>query len=155
MRLSNHTNESVYDRIDVVSFTGTRRGMTGKQRKSFRWILKKLKADTLVHGDCVGADEEAGEEANDLGMVVHLLPSTSETRAFSKVGIVIAEPKPPLERNPDIVDAGNCLIACPAKMQEELRSGTWAAVRYARKQDCLIWIVWPDGSLTWPFEPSP
>lgn len=155
MQLSKPNDEAVYDRIDVVAFTGTRKGMTPKQLKSFRWLLKKLDASTLVHGDCVGADEQAGDIAASLGMTVHLRPSTSKTRAFSKVGTIVAAPKPPLERNPDIVDDGNCVVACPGRMNEELRSGTWAAVRYARKQDCLIWIVWPDGSLTWPFEPSP
>ena len=155
MRLSNPTYESVYDRISVVSFTGTRRGLTPIQRKSLRWVLKKLQAATLVHGDCLGADEEAGEVADSLGMKVHKRPSTSKTRAFSKIGTLVAEPKPPLDRNPDIVDDGDCVVACPGGMGEELRSGTWAAVRYARKQDCLIWIVWPDGSLTSPLEPSP
>ena len=103
----------------------------------------------------MGADEHAGEVADALGMEVHKMPSTSETRAFTKIGIFVAEPKAPLARNPDIIDYGDCVVVCPARMKEELRSGTWAAVRYARRNDCLIWIVWPDGSLTTPLQPSP
>jgi hypothetical protein len=153
MKLSNVADEAVYGKIEVVSFTGTRQGMTAAQKKSFRWLLKELGAGTLVHGDCVGADEDAGDIAHDLGMRVNKRPSTSETRAFSPIGTIVAKPKPPLERNPDIIDDGDCAVACPRGMGEERRSGTWAAVRYARKQDYIIWTVWPDGSLTWPFDP--
>lgn len=42
--------------------------------------------------------------------------------------------KPYLERNKDIANEGiDGLIAAPSGWVEELRSGTWATVRYARK----------------------
>lgn len=150
MRLSNPNDEPVYDDVQTVSFTGTRAGMTSGQKKAVRWLLRKLEAECLVHGDCTGADEDAGEIADSLGMEVRKRPSTHRSRAFTKVGTCVADPMPPLKRNQDIINDGDCVIACPRKMSEELRSGTWAAVRYARKAECLIWIAWPDGSLEWP-----
>lgn len=52
------------------------------------------------------------------------------------------EPK----RNHDIVDATEWLIATPKKF-EEIRSGTWATVRYAKKVKKPVTIIWPDGSI--------
>lgn len=58
------------------------------------------------------------------------------------------EPKSYLKRNHDIVDEGvDGLIAAPNGWVEELRSGTWATVRYARKLKRRIWIIRPDGTL--------
>jgi hypothetical protein len=51
----------------------------------------------------------------------------------------------PLDRNIEIVEETSTLIACPGGLKEEIRSGTWQAVRAARKRDRPIVIVWPDG----------
>ena len=40
---------------------------------------------------------------------------------------------PPLVRNRNIVRAVDIMIAAPATDKEELRSGTWATVRYCRQ----------------------
>jgi hypothetical protein len=40
--------------------------------------------------------------------------------------------RPPLVRNRNIVDACTILTAAPRSTAEELRSGTWSTVRYAR-----------------------
>jgi len=57
-------------------------------------------------------------------------------------------PKPYLERNHNIVDESELLIACPKSKEEELRSGTWATVRYARKKGVRIILIYPDGSVS-------
>lgn len=59
----------------------------------------------------------------------------------------IRDPLPPLERNHRIVDACDVLIACPKDAQEQLRSGTWATVRYARKQGKRVIVITPDGTV--------
>lgn len=51
--------------------------------------------------------------------------------------------KPPLIRNRDIVNAGELLIATPKLDVEEQRSGTWAAIRYARKIGKPIILIYP------------
>jgi hypothetical protein len=57
---------------------------------------------------------------------------------------------PPLDRNKMMVDDCEALIATPRLMVEELRSGTWSTIRYARKCRKPVHIVWPDGSYIAP-----
>lgn len=57
------------------------------------------------------------------------------------------EPKEYIKRDKDIVDTSDILIATPRFMYEELRSGTWATVRYAEKKNKPIVIIWPNGDV--------
>ena len=47
----------------------------------------------------------------------------------------------------EIVDESDFLIGTPKGFCEELRSGTWSTIRYARKKGMEITIVYPDGSV--------
>lgn len=153
MQLSNPNEQQLYERIRRVAVTGTRHGMTKSQRRSFKWLLSRFKvASELIHGDCTGVDVEAAEIAHLREWKPLARPSNLRTRAHCPHSEVIAKPKDPIVRNKDIVDDGDCVVACPKTMSEELRSGTWAAVRYARSQDALLWIVWPNGSVTGPLD---
>ena len=141
-----------------IGFTGTRGGMTEHQRRGVKAILrtKMPKTENLHHGDCVGADSEVHDLAIALGipLIVHP-PVEPSNRAFRDVHrdslsrtreVTILEPKPYLERNHDIVDATDVLIAAPSG-EEQLRSGTWATIRYARKSGKEVWIVMPSGEM--------
>jgi hypothetical protein len=132
-----------------IGFTGTRRGMTDAQRLAVQAIILDLGADVLHHGDCTGADDQADSLARSVGCAVHIHPSVNPTkRALCFVeGDGIEEPKPYLQRNRDIVDVVDALIAAPGEFEEQLRSGTWATVRYARARPKPVWVVLPDGSL--------
>ena len=55
--------------------------------------------------------------------------------------------KPPLDRNHDIVERCDLLIATPHTVEEQLRSGTWATIRYARKVHRPHYIIRPCGQL--------
>ncbi len=68
-----------------------------------------------------------------------------DKRAHTKEGICIAEPEKPLDRNKKLVDDGEILVATPAELNEERRSGTWSTIRYARKTDKPIIIIFPNG----------
>jgi hypothetical protein len=60
---------------------------------------------------------------------------------------ILRMPKPYLERNDLIaMDCGR-LLACPYELEEQLRSGTWATIRYARRYQRPITIIFPDGSV--------
>lgn len=127
-----------------VGFTGTRRGLTDKQKESLRLAL--FGATSFTHGDCIGADDEAAYLAHGMSIKVHCRPCYLHSqRAHNGCSEVIAKPLPPLQRNHDIVDHCDRLVACPGGMTQELRSGTWATIRYAIKHKKQVTVVWPDG----------
>lgn len=130
----------------IYGFTGTRAGMTPYQRLR---LLKILEHDRNVgefhHGDCIGADAEAHDIAwaiRDIAIIIHP-PSDDKHRAFKTNALVLVT-RPYLERNHDIVDACDVLIAAPKEVIEQRRSGTWATVRYARKIGKPVVILAPE-----------
>lgn len=131
-----------------LSFTGSRQGMTKAQKKAFGYLLYERGVLSLTHGDCIGADADAHHIAMEAGAEVRKRPCNIETqRAFTEGGETVADPEAPLSRNKKIVDDGEELVACPASYQEELRSGTWATIRYAKKSHKPTTIIWPDGTI--------
>ncbi len=104
----------------------------------------------MHHGDCIGADTQAHTAALEYALNLHLHPSTAATRAHNTGAHLMSIPLPPTDRDRLMVDDCEALIATPRLMVEELRSGTWATVRYARKQRKPVHIVWPDGSYVPP-----
>ena len=136
-----------------IGFTGTRAGLTDHQKVTLHATLKEYKDATLRyiefrHGDCKGADAEAHDIAVKLGYTIAIHPPIEKReRAFKQASSGLEfEPRPYLKRNQDIVKYSNVLIACPKSPQEELRSGTWSTVRFARKQNCPTVIIYPDGT---------
>lgn len=135
-----------------VGFTGTKDGLNKAQEQALGLLVLKLLNDAKPfighHGDCVGADASFHGICLNFGLSVVIHPPIDpKLRAFCTLGSVMRLPKPYLKRNHDIVDETDVLIACPNSSREELRSGTWATVRYARKQRKTIWIVYPDAAL--------
>lgn len=102
------------------------------------------------HGCCVGWDERAVVLARSLGYWVIGHPPLNNTHV-SKIALELShelvEPKEYLQRNRDIVDVSQLFIAGPYTDHEVLRSGTWAAMRYARSVGCPMKIVNPDGTI--------
>lgn len=132
----------------IVSFTGTQAGMTPSQEQAVIALVEKLAPKEAHHGDCIGADFQFHGICQKAGIPVHLHPCTiSWKRAYCCGAVGVAAEKPPLDRNKDIVRACECLIATPKDMEEELRSGTWSTVRFARRRSKTIFIVFPDGSV--------
>lgn len=136
-----------------LGFTGTQEGMTARQlklleRNLHRW-MKKYTHLEVHHGDCIGADAEFHEYSTELwypGQVrVVLHPPTITTKraycSFEKQ--TEEEPLPFLDRNRAIVDSVDGMLAGPRTVEEELRSGTWATVRYARKTETPLIILPP------------
>ena len=124
-----------------VGFTGTKRGMTAAQHAAVCRLLGELGPSEVHHGCCIGADEQV--DGFGCRMVLH--PPVDQHAMMQIGNRVTCEPRPFLERNHDIVDATQCLIAAPAQAIEHTRSGTWATVRYARKVGRTVYVVLPDG----------
>lgn len=132
----------------ILGVTGTS-GPTTTEQISWLWqglqgSLKHEPVVSLHHGDCIGVDDIAHSFAEwmHIPVVIHP-PDNDKKRAFCQSEDV-REPKPYLDRNHDIVDECEFLLAVPAG-PEILRSGTWATVRYARKVGRPGMICYPDG----------
>lgn len=134
-----------------VGFTGTQDAITVAQFDLLAALIVEFEEmEEAHHGDCIGADKVFSElvDAIKFGVEVHSHPPIKEDkRAFCRADVEY-EPKDFIERNHDIVDACDILIACP-KAEEVLRSGTWATVRYARKCGKPIAILWKDGKYSY------
>lgn len=141
-----------YVRFPVeVGFTGTRNGMTFEQRKAFRALMRDSIVSKFCHGDCIGADEDAHRLLLKYEIVdwkqIYIYPCDIRSmRAWCK-SPNIAEPAKPLARNRVIVQNVNVMVATPSSMKEELRSGTWATIRYAKSIDTPVILILPDGSI--------
>lgn len=128
-----------------VGFTGSRSGINSVQVKEITSLLTGMRDLQLVvhHGDCIGADTDFHNLCLSLSPCVKVVihpPTINTFRAFNKSHKLLP-PKPYLVRNHDIVDAADIVIACPFdKNKEELRSGTWATIRYCKKQGKTIYI---------------
>lgn len=116
-----------------IGFTGTQDGMTPKQTIALWQQLSLISHLEFHHGDCIGADEEAHDIARLVGAKIVGHPPTNEVKRAFCYFDEEREPKEYIARNHDIVDETQLLIATPKSTVEEVRSGTWATVRYARK----------------------
>lgn len=138
--------------IKSIGFTGSKQGMSRTQKVVLTNTLDKLvpkgTGAEFHHGDCTGADSQAHDIAQSLGLqpVIHP-PTERKYRAF-RTGMITYPPLPYLDRNQAIVDRSELLIATPRQRSEILRSGTWATVRRARKAGRKIIIIFPDGRVT-------
>jgi hypothetical protein len=135
----------------AIGFTGTRDGMTIDQCQAFAKLVVELGATSFHHGDCVGADADAHDLVRkylpDTIIIAHPGSEGSELRAHKQADVT-AESKPFLERNRDIVDLTNVMIAAPNSPTEKLRSGTWSTMRYAAKQGKKVYVINPNGTVT-------
>jgi len=145
-----------------IGFTGTKEGMTEKQKgwvRSFLFYLVKPfppeEEKFFHHGDCVGADFEAHTIACSWGfnIVIHP-PVLSKYRAYSDQApdrtegtMEVRHCFQYLTRNKHIVDESDILLVTPKTEFQQLRSGTWAAYRYAKKQKKDTLIIFPSGRI--------
>lgn len=132
-----------------IGFTGTRKGMTAKQRKEIILQLSAVRPQEFHHGDCVGADHDAHAiirtHCPAATIVLHP-PKDPKYRAFCVADKVLEE-KEYLKRNKDIVHDSDLLVAAPGEKKEKQRSGTWSTIRYAKWLGRTVVIFFPDGTI--------
>jgi hypothetical protein len=130
-----------------IGFTGTQKGLTGRQKAEVFRLAVSLQKGEFHHGDCIGADFQAAGIFSGQGWHLVMHPPVDGTKRVWAASIlphiVVHEAKPYLDRNRDIVNSCELLIACPDSVTEKLRSGTWSTVRYARKIGREIVIIYP------------
>ncbi len=142
----------------ILVFTGTQGGTTAPQHDSLRTVLAEASPDTEgVHGLCIGADLEFHRLCREFGIPLRGHPGDNPAKRAdipaSEFAVLLGA-EPNLARNRAMVDytvlssEKTQLMVCPKGDCEELRSGTWATVRYARRCQMHILYIWPsDGAL--------
>lgn len=143
----------------LVGVTGTTMGATPEQEEQLRYILGTT-VTVLHHGDAFGVDALAFQlfctlrtqrQDSVIRRVVMHPPSQPDKRAFTSIDPLLGDemrPEAPyLIRDRAIVNETELLVAVPASPTEQLRSGTWATVRYARRAGRLIIRINPDGTI--------
>lgn len=138
----------------IIGYTGTRMGMTPTQQEVLMAQLHRLGATELHHGDCQGGDAQAHAISRQLGLrIVGHPPIGDGLRAFC-VCDEMREPKDFLLRNRDIVQDTRILLGTPDG-PERVRSGTWSALRFAKRSGRPWMIIAPDGDVTEPVPRNP
>ena len=130
----------------IVGFTGTRDGMSREQGARVAQVVHEQRPTEVHHGCCVGADEELHNIARWFWPVIGHPGPPGPLRA-SLVGFTRVHPaKGYGDRNQDIVDACDVLVAAPKEAKEQPSGGTWQTVRRARRAGKRVIVIWPDGS---------
>ena len=133
-------------------FTGTRAGMTERQKDNSRAALMLGKPAIIRHGAAFGSDREFHaiwrEELPDRFADVWPADSKSAKLFDDQDNVAVNPVMPPLDRNVEIVKRSKFIIATPHTEQEEQRSGTWSTIRHARRLKVPVLILWPRGNMT-------
>ena len=135
----------------ALGFTGTQHRNQVAQLDTLYGVLigfREAGSVWMHNGDCINSDEKAGDFWRTMGGLIHLHPPDIDAkRAFLRYE-ECSPPKCYLNRNRDIVNACDVLIATPFEFEEQARGGTWSTVRYARLTGTPIMFIWPDGRHT-------
>ena len=145
-----------------IGFTGSRLVLGARLvHTKLEYLLQELQHQhgqlTVHHGDCLGMDDVFHNCALKLGLWIVIHPPLDTKYQANCAGVLVPslngsdirypklevlQRKGYLVRNHDIVDACKILIASPKEIhREERRSGTWATVRYARKEGKEILFI--------------
>lgn len=132
-----------------IGFTGSRDGISEKALIVLHNFLSSISIEEFHHGDCVGADQSLHNIIKSKGIPIFIHPpSDNKLRAFCADAIILT-PKNYLQRNKDIVNSSDFLLALPSTNHDIVRSGTWSTIRYARNINKPVLIIYPDG--TWSY----
>jgi hypothetical protein len=132
-----------------IGFTGNRYGLTQEQKTQIIQVFELYDDIIVSHGDCVGSDTdfhnlsiEYKQSNPTKKFLIHIYPPTDNKLRSYCVGDLIFDPKPYLQRNKNIVTNSDILIGCPIdKTKEQIRSGTWSTIRFARKLNKQIYLL--------------
>lgn len=129
----------------ILGMTGTRNPLTDAQQA---WLAEQVAgAARFHHGACVNADADGHQAAIAAGVDIVVHPPVDERLMMPRDDVGLWLPaKPYLDRNRDIVDACDHLIALPDGPPRP-KSGTWYTVRYAADAGKDVVICFPDGTL--------
>jgi hypothetical protein len=135
-----------------IGFTGTSK--IAIPEAQLLGVLNQLNlGDELHFGDCINADAQVWSLAIRRGIWTIAHPPADPKLRARCAADEVREPRPYIQRNHDIVNECDHLVAAPRTYLEEMRSGTWATVRYAALCGKSLAIVWPNGATTYDASP--
>lgn len=138
-----------------VGFSGSRYGMTDRQKAVFTVLIGALQPDEFHFGDCVGADFEGATIVHKLfkrGCEIHMHPPLNDSnRAFFKRSVKEYPKRAYTMRDRDIVDSVDILIATPKSSVRDF-SGTWYSIRYGSKVLRPVFIIDPKTGKVWSYK---
>jgi hypothetical protein len=136
-----------------VGVTASSGRVTPAQLRKFGACLADIKDNSddkefwLHHGDCIEGDAKAHKMAIRHDFKIHLHPPIdNKKRAYVKHYDECEPAYDYLVRNKHIVFESAILFGMPDGFEEQLRSGTWSTVRFARNLQKPLVIIFPDGS---------
>jgi hypothetical protein len=131
----------------IIGLAGTRFGGNSLQLLGLEELWAFLRPHELHHGDCDGVDAEGHDLMRrlDPSVTIHAHPPTNELWRAFRTADVTWKPLPYLDRTLVIVQSVNVMCVVPAEEDERLRSGTWAAVRYAMHAAVPLYVLLPSG----------
>jgi hypothetical protein len=138
----------------ILGFSGTRFGMSIEQYNVLKTFLKNNDFRCFCHGDCLGADLEFHNLVLQEFIKCYLYiypPKQKKLRAymayrfkfFNSQQIIQYKEKNYLERNRDIVNNSDFLIAAPKSKIEN--GGTWYTINYAKTIGKSCMLIFPSG----------
>lgn len=142
----------------IVGYTGPRLGLLPPQRLALGEVLSSL-SGTMHNGAAEGGDRAAAELWGQWPWRrgIEFFPCNREQREWAVLWIqgtrapearTVHPIRPPLVRNREnLVDPCDLLVATPAGPKPE--GGTWSTIRYARRVEKPVVLVWPDGRMEW------
>lgn len=131
-----------------LGVTGTRKGISMQQKQRLEFIIATHDVKEFHHGDCVGADAQAHAIVSTFKNIKRIChPPSSDAYRAHTTNEDTWDALYYIYRNKDIVDCSDILVAMPRSTREELRSGTWQTIRYARKMKKRIIIIYPMGNV--------
>jgi hypothetical protein len=134
----------------VIGMTASRKPPSEKQ---IAWLRQQIeRAHELHHGACIGGDEAGHDAAIETDIVIVVHPPSNESKMMprhkfaQRACIYVMPSKPYHDRNRDIVDAADEMIALPDGPRRP-HSGTWYTVGYAEKMGKPVTLCYPDGTV--------
>lgn len=139
----------------IQGFTGTSAGLAILQEGRLVSYMTDLfyspeSINIAVHGGCDGGDDAFHEICVKLGVPIEIFPSPKQAQKSwpgDNVLVHPVTPGTPLNRNHKIVARATQMVACPWEEVEQIRSGTWATVRYTRAARKPLVMIYPNGSI--------
>ena len=130
-----------------TGFSGSREGLTPQQHKLLRTIVYSQLIFRAHHGCCIGADLIFHNIVKEEGIRVVAHPPINPSKRAHCIADEVRFPLPYLDRNKELVNESDILIACPNSKDENIRSGTWQTIRYAKLIHRPILIILPAGEI--------